>query len=91
MVEELKLDRVDVIKIDVKSSSLSVLEGAQETLSKHRPRIVISTEQYVDDELKVSKWLEASDYGYRFACGACSIGPDMQVLPDVVFYEPAAR
>ncbi len=89
MVEELKLDRVDVIKIEVKSSSLSVLEGAQETLSKHRPRIVISTEQNVDDELKVSQWLEASDYGYRIARGACSIGPDMQVLPDVVFYEPA--
>jgi FkbM family methyltransferase len=41
VVRELKLDRVDAIKIDVEGAELLVLEGAAETLKRFHPKIVL--------------------------------------------------
>jgi hypothetical protein len=41
IVRELKLPRVDVIKIDVEGAELQVLQGARETLQRLRPQLVV--------------------------------------------------
>jgi FkbM family methyltransferase len=40
-VAERGIERVDFVKIDVEGAELSVLEGATETLAKHRPVVVL--------------------------------------------------
>lgn len=46
-IEERKLDRLDFIKIDVDGFEVDVLEGAQQTLQRHRPRIMMEFAPYV--------------------------------------------
>jgi FkbM family methyltransferase len=46
-VEEMKLDRLDFIKIDVDGFEVDVLEGAQQTLQRYRPRIMMEFAPYV--------------------------------------------
>jgi FkbM family methyltransferase len=41
VVRELNLDRVDAIKIDVEGAELQVLKGAEETLKRFHPKIVL--------------------------------------------------
>jgi FkbM family methyltransferase len=41
VIRELQLDRVDAMKIDVEGAELQVLQGAQETLKRFHPRIVV--------------------------------------------------
>ncbi|MEM1625596.1 MAG: FkbM family methyltransferase [Candidatus Nezhaarchaeales archaeon] len=48
LVEELKLPRVDIIKIDVEGAGLSVIKGALKTISKDKPIIFFE----VHDELE---------------------------------------
>ena len=40
VVVEQKLERVDLIKIDTEGNVPAILRGAQQTLRRHRPRIV---------------------------------------------------
>lgn len=49
IVESLGLERVDVIKIDTEGAEVEVLRGAQKTLARFRPALVLET---VDDHLK---------------------------------------
>ena len=40
-IDALQLDRVDLIKIDVEGMEAEVLDGAQETIAKHHPLMII--------------------------------------------------
>lgn len=39
-----RLDRVDVVKIDVEGAELSVLSGAVDTLERHRPTVLVEAD-----------------------------------------------
>ncbi len=43
----MNVSRVDVLKIDVEGAELKVIRGARETLTRHRPVLVIE----LDDQL----------------------------------------
>jgi FkbM family methyltransferase len=49
IVKEAKLDRVDVIKIDVEGAEFEVLKGASQTLALYHPVLII---ELVDHQLK---------------------------------------
>ena len=40
-IDNLGLDRLDLLKIDVEGSEIDVLDGARETLRRHRPTVVM--------------------------------------------------
>ena len=56
----LQLPRIDLLKIDVEGMELEVLEGAQESIQRSRPEIVV--EVIKSDEKAVSNLLEAAGY-----------------------------
>jgi FkbM family methyltransferase len=68
MVQCARLDDVykgtpSIIKIDVEGHELSVLEGARETIEKHKPVILIELLPHVEDSKKVRELLKEMGYG----------------------------
>jgi FkbM family methyltransferase len=49
IVAQLKLDRVDFIKMDIEGSGRHALEGAQQTLRRFKPRMAICSYHLADD------------------------------------------
>lgn len=62
IVRQMKLERLDLLKLDIEGSELSALAGAKETLRKLRPRIMIETHGE-DLHSKVVEFLKK--HGYR--------------------------
>lgn len=79
-VSELGLSRVDFIKIDVEGAELDVLEGAQNTLARFKPIVVMEFNSYAYTMLReipprraLKKILEIFDdvYYYKNRTGCC--------------------
>jgi len=84
LVEELGLERVDLIKMDIKGAVTRALEGAQATLAKDEPKLIIATEEEDDNPYKVVAALEEIHPGYQVNCSGCSIVGDWELWPDVL-------
>lgn len=90
LVAELGLDRVDVIKMDIKGAALRALTGGKQTVAKDRPRVIISTEEDGDSPAELIAAIETFAPGYRPACGSCSLMAGWRLSPDVLLLEPLA-
>jgi FkbM family methyltransferase len=49
LVDDLKLDRVDFIKMDIEGAEGPALQGGRETIARFKPRMAISLEHYPSD------------------------------------------
>ena len=77
LVRELRLPRVDFIKADIKGAATRMVQGARETLTAHRPRLVFATEEVEDDPLLIEKAVHQACLGcYEMKCGPCWVGGD---------------
>ncbi len=85
LAAECGLERVDFIKMDIKGATERALRGAQHTLSKHRPRLAISTEEPEDDPVKVAEVVRRLWPGYAMQCGACIVR-DFRIYPLVLYF-----
>ncbi len=86
LVAELKLDKVDFVKMDIEGAETSALEGAHVILTKFRPRLAIATENLPDDYKTVPPLVRKAWAGYRQACGKCSPVSLVEIRPDVFFF-----
>ncbi len=61
IVRDLKLNRVDLLKVDVEGADVEVIEGAIKTIKRFRPKIIIeiSGEEHLR---KISKILNSQNY-----------------------------
>ncbi len=84
IVAELKLDRVDYIKMDIEGAERNALKGGQETIAKFHPRMALSAYHRPDDPVKIPEVVSAAWSGYRFECGSCAID-GVSVRPEVIF------
>jgi FkbM family methyltransferase len=73
LVEELRLPRVDFIKMDIEGAEKWALRGAAQTIKKFRPRMALSTEHLPDDAVAIPKTVKAvwPDYQFQPPAGAC--------------------
>ena len=86
VVEELKLPRVDYIKMDIEGAEARALTGAQSTIARYHPRLSISAEHLPDDAVKIPAVIRKPWAGYQMSCGPCLETKDGHVRPDVLYF-----
>jgi FkbM family methyltransferase len=88
LVAELKLDRVDYIKMDIEGAEQRALSGARQTLATYHPRLAISAYHRPDDPVKIPEIVRAAGPNYRTVCGVCTEAENSTIRPDVLFFLP---
>jgi len=71
MVEELKLPRVDFIKMDIEGAEKNAIRGGAETIRKFHPRMALSTEHLPDDPVAIPRTVRAIRSDYRIEPNNC--------------------
>ena len=85
LVSELKLAKVNFIKMDIKGATERAFQGANRTLHQQKPRLAISVEEDEDDPKKIVSSVQNLALGYRMQCGMCTLG-DGQLIPTELFF-----
>ena len=86
LVAELKLDRVDYIKMDIEGAEQRALTGASQTIGRYHPRLSISAYHMPDDPVKIPRIIKAAWPGYTMECGPCAETEDHRIRPDVLYF-----
>lgn len=63
-------ERVSIIKMDIEGAEIAALHGAEETIRRHRPLMMISAYHKKDDVYRIFKFIDGrvKDYSYFFRC-----------------------
>lgn len=85
LVSELKLNRVDFIKMDIEGAEKRALAGARETLAKYKPQLAIAAEHLPDDGEAIPLAVRKLDPRYQVECGPC-VDLGKSVTPDVLYF-----
>ncbi len=85
LVAELKLPRVDFIKMDIEGAEVPALSGAQGTIARFKPRLAIATEHKPDDEYTIPAAVRKIRADYQMECGPC-LEAKGHVRPDVLYF-----
>jgi FkbM family methyltransferase len=85
LVPELKLERVDFIKMDIEAAEPKALVGARETIAKYHPRMALCTYHKPDHPKLVPELVRAAWPGYTVECGPC-FEANHAVRPDVMYF-----
>jgi FkbM family methyltransferase len=89
LVRELKLDRVDFVKMDIEGAERRALIGGLQTLSRYRPRLEISVNHLPDDPAVVPGIVKRAWSGYRAQCLLCSLQPmKWRAEAGIFFFRP---
>ena len=88
IVDDLRLERVDFIKLDIEGAEREALEGAKATLTRFRPRLAVATENLPDDFEAVPAIVDGFDLRYQHSFGSCELMPQGIIRPETVFFKP---
>ena len=72
LVEELRLERVDFIKMDIEGAERHALAGAKRTVERFKPRLAISMEHEPDDATMIPTLIEKLWPERKVECGRCT-------------------
>ena len=86
LVADLKLERVDYIKLDIEGAEPKALTGAKETLAKYKPRISIASYHAPDHPKVIPEIIHAARADYRMYCGPCA-ETEFSIRPDVLYFK----
>jgi FkbM family methyltransferase len=59
LATELKLDRLDVVKMDIEGAEPKAIQGGRQTIMRFLPAFTIATEQYPDDYITIPALLRS--------------------------------
>ena len=86
IVRELRLARVDFIKMDIEGAEAKALAGARTTIVKFKPRLSIATEHKPDDQFTIPNAIRSLRSDYKMSCGPCSVSAG-SIHPDVLYFD----
>lgn len=84
VVDELRLERVDFIKMDIEGAERRALHGAKRTLKRFRPRLAICAYHLSDDPVEIPKAVAESGQDYQTST-QCE-HTNLAVSPQVLFF-----
>jgi FkbM family methyltransferase len=85
LVDELKLPRVDYIKMDIEGSELRALQGSHNTLSKFKPRLSIASYHAPEHPKEIPRIVRSARPDYKMECGPCAEAGN-GLRPDVLYF-----
>lgn len=92
VVDQLRLDRVDAIKMDIEGAEVRALRGARRTLARFRPQLAVATEHTADREQNnrnVIQTMREIAPGYRMRCGYCVLSANQsRIIPETLYFYP---
>ena len=86
LVTELKLERVDYIKLDIEGAEPKALAGARETLAKYKPRLSVASYHQPDHPKLIPEVVRAARPDYQMQCGPCA-ETEHSIRPDVLYFK----
>jgi len=86
LVQELKLERVDYIKMDIEGAETKALAGGRETLGRYHPRLSLASYHLPTDPRRIPEIVKQAWADYRMECGPCAATRDGHVRPDVLYF-----
>jgi FkbM family methyltransferase len=88
LVEELKLERVDFIKMDTEGAEKKALEGGRKTIAKYKPRLEISVDHLPEDPEQVPVIARNINPAYNVSCLVCAADwSKWKVNSTILFFE----
>jgi FkbM family methyltransferase len=84
IVADLRLPRVDFIKMDIEGAEREALKGAAATLAAWRPRLMLDSYHLPDDMSVLPRIIRAARPDYRMSCGPCELKD--KLTPHVTYY-----
>lgn len=86
LVADLKLERVDYIKLDIEGAEPKALTGARETLARYKPRISIAAYHQPDHPRVIPEIIRTARPDYAMQCGPCAKS-EYSIRPDVLYFK----
>ena len=86
LVADLKLERVDYIKLDIEGAEPKALAGARQTLAKYKPRLSVASYHQPDHPHVIPEIVRAARPDYQMQCGPCS-ETEHSIRPDVLYFK----
>jgi FkbM family methyltransferase len=87
IVAELKLPRVDFIKMDIEGAEKRAIQGASHTIQRFRPRMSLSSEHLADDYAAIPALVKSIEPRYRYRGCDCMAGV-RQIKALVLAFDP---
>lgn len=84
LVAELKLSRVDFIKMDIEGAERKAITGGKDTIARFHPRMALCIYHIVGDEVMIPKMVSDISTAYTVS-RACLCGRDA-IQPEVAFF-----
>ncbi|MGD0200488.1 MAG: FkbM family methyltransferase [Bryobacteraceae bacterium] len=85
LVAELRLERVDFIKMDIEGAEPNALRGARQTLGSWHPRLALSSYHRPGHPRELPELVRQAWPGYTMQCGPCA-DVETYIRPDVLYF-----
>lgn len=75
-----KISKIDFIKMDIEGAESKALEGAVNTIKKHKPTLAISIYHSSEDFVNIPEWIHELNLGYKLYLGHFTIHAEETVI-----------
>lgn len=85
LAAELKLEKIDFIKLDIEGAESKALAGAAAVLKQFKPRLAVSSYHSGEEAGEIPAVIRQARGDYQMTCGPCS-EYNWSIRPDVLYF-----